>query len=179
MQVRSLSWEDLLEEGMAIHSSILAWRIPMDRRAWQTTVHSTAKIWIWLKWLSAHVWVVYFLGSNPWLLLIVVRTTCIRIIWQLEQLKSWGECESLSVVSNSLWPRGLLPARLLCPWNSPGKRITVGSCPLLPGIFPIQGLNPGLQHCRQILYHPSHQGSPSWVTLANLLHHCESKFLYL
>ena len=37
--VRSLGWEDLLEEGMATHSSILAWRIPMDRGAWQATVH--------------------------------------------------------------------------------------------------------------------------------------------
>ena len=36
--VRSLDWEDPLEEGMATHSSILAWRIPMDRRAWQVTV---------------------------------------------------------------------------------------------------------------------------------------------
>ena len=33
--VRSLDWEDPLEEGMATHSSILAWRIPMDRGAWQ------------------------------------------------------------------------------------------------------------------------------------------------
>ena len=32
--VQSLGWEDLLEEGMATHSSILAWRIPMNRRAW-------------------------------------------------------------------------------------------------------------------------------------------------
>ena len=37
--VRSLGWEDPLEEGMATHSSILAWRIPMDRGAWQATVH--------------------------------------------------------------------------------------------------------------------------------------------
>ena len=37
--IRSLGWEDPLEEGMATHSSILAWRIPMDRRAWQATVH--------------------------------------------------------------------------------------------------------------------------------------------
>ena len=37
--VWSLSWEDLPEEGMATHSSILAWRIPMDRKAWQATVH--------------------------------------------------------------------------------------------------------------------------------------------
>ena len=33
------------QEGMATHSSILAWRIPMDRRAWQATVHSVAKSW--------------------------------------------------------------------------------------------------------------------------------------
>ena len=37
----------------------------------------------------------------------------------------------------------------------------VGSCSLLQGIFWTQGLNPGLLHCRQILYHLSHQGSPS------------------
>ena len=36
-------FEDLLEEGMATHSSILAWRIPMDRQAWQATVHGVTK----------------------------------------------------------------------------------------------------------------------------------------
>ena len=36
-------WKDPLEKGMAIHSSILAWRTPMDRRAWQATVHGVAK----------------------------------------------------------------------------------------------------------------------------------------
>ena len=41
--VRSLSWEDPLEEGMAVHSSILAWRIPMDRGSWQATVHGVGK----------------------------------------------------------------------------------------------------------------------------------------
>ena len=40
--VRSLGWEDPLEEGMVIHSSILAWRIPMDRGAWWATVHRVA-----------------------------------------------------------------------------------------------------------------------------------------
>ena len=44
-QVRSLGWEDPLEKGMANHSSILAWRISMDRGAWQTTVHGVAKSW--------------------------------------------------------------------------------------------------------------------------------------
>ena len=42
-QVRSLGWEDPLEEGMATHSSILAWRIPMDRGAWWGTVHGVTK----------------------------------------------------------------------------------------------------------------------------------------
>ena len=41
--VRFLGWEDALEEGMATHSSILAWRIPMDRGAWQATVHGVSK----------------------------------------------------------------------------------------------------------------------------------------
>ena len=42
-QVRFLGQEEPLEEGIATHSSILAWRIPMDRGAWQATVHGTAK----------------------------------------------------------------------------------------------------------------------------------------
>ena len=41
--VQSLGWEDPLEEGMATHSNILAWRIHTDRGAWQTTVHGVAK----------------------------------------------------------------------------------------------------------------------------------------
>ena len=41
--VLSLGWEDSLEEGMAIHSSILAWRIPTDRGARQAAVHGVAK----------------------------------------------------------------------------------------------------------------------------------------
>ena len=54
-------------------------------------------------------------------------------------------------------PHGLQPARLLCPWNSPGKNTVVGSCSLLQGIFPTQGLNLGLPHCRWILYCLSQQ----------------------
>ena len=41
--VRSLGWEDALEKGMATHSSILAWRIPMDRGASQVTVHGVTQ----------------------------------------------------------------------------------------------------------------------------------------
>ena len=49
MQVGSLGWEDALEKGMATHSNILAWRIPMDRGAWRATVYRVAKSWTLLK----------------------------------------------------------------------------------------------------------------------------------
>ena len=53
-RVQSLGWEDPLEEGMATHSSILAWRIPMDRGAWWAIVHRVAKSQTRLKQLSVH-----------------------------------------------------------------------------------------------------------------------------
>ena len=64
-------------------------------------------------------------------------------------------CESYSDVSDSLQPHGLYN-----PWNSPGQNTGVGSRPLLQGIFLTQGSNPGLPHCRQILYQVNHLGSP-------------------
>ena len=67
---------------------------------------------------------------------------------------------SRSVLFNSLQLHGLQPTRLLCPWDSPGKKTGVGSLSLLQGIFPTQGSNPGLPHCGQILYALNHQGSP-------------------
>ena len=61
---------------------------------------------------------------------------------------SESESVSRSVLSNSLRPQ---PARFFCPWNSPGKNTRLGSHSLLQGIFPFQGWNLGLLHCRQIL----------------------------
>ena len=63
------------------------------------------------------------------------------------------ESESHSVVSYSLWPHGLYSL-----WNSLGQNTGVGSLSLLQGIFPTQGLNPGLSHCRHILYQLNHKG---------------------
>jgi len=57
---------------------------------------------------------------------------------------------------------GLEPARLLCPWDFPGKSAGAGCHFLLQEIFPTQRLNPDLPHCRQTLYHLSHQGSPDF-----------------
>ena len=74
-------------------------------------------------------------------------------------------CESHSVMFNTFRPHGLKPARFLCPWNSPGKNTGVGCHSVLQGIFPTQGSNPGLPHCRRILYHLSHQGSLQWCVV--------------
>ena len=58
-------------------------------------------------------------------------------------------------MSDSVQPRGLDS-----PWDSPGQNMGVGSLSLLQGIFPTQGSNPGLPHCRRVLYQLDHKGSP-------------------
>ena len=60
--------------------------------------------------------------------------------------------EDRPVVSDSLQPHGLQPTRLLCPWDFPGNSTGVDCHFPLQRIFPTQGLNPGLPHCRQTLY---------------------------
>ena len=89
--------------------------------------------------------------------------------WQISMWKDAQRHMSLwsgsrSVVSCCLQPRGLYS-----PWNSPGKNTGVGSLSLLQGIFPIQRLNPGLPHCRGILYQLSHttKSLQSCPTLCN------------
>ena len=57
----------------------------------------------------------------------------------------------------------LQPTGRPCPWASPGKNTGVGCRSLLQGIFLTQGLNLGLQHCRQILYHLNHQISQFYI----------------
>ena len=73
----------------------------------------------------------------------------------------------LCVTFDCLKSYGLYATRLLYPWNSPGKNTGVSSHSLLQGIFPTQGPKLGLLHCRQILYHLNHQGSPKTATAAN------------
>ena len=77
----------------------------------------------------------------------------------------WSDLAAAAAVSDSLQPHDLEFARFLHPWSSPGKNIGVGCHSLLQGLFPTQGLTPGLLHCRQILYHLSHQGSPVTILL--------------
>ena len=76
-------------------------------------------------------------------------------------MKGWSE--SRSVVSDSLRPHGLYS-----PWNCPGQNTGVGNLSLLQGIFPTQGSNPGLPHCRQILSQLSHKGAEVQLPIFNL-----------
>ena len=119
---------------MATHSSILAWRIPWTEEPGRLQSMG-CKESDTIEELNTHT---YF------------------------KIKVTVESESFghSVVSNCSQPHRLQPTRLPCAWDSPGKNTGVGCHFLLQRIFPNLGLNPSLQHCRQILYCLSHQGSP-------------------
>ena len=92
------------------------------------------------KW---HVALMYWLG---WLRLYLFDI-------RLRKVKS--ESESCSVLSNSLRPHGPYST-----WSVLGQNTEVGSLSLLQGIFPTQGSNLGVPHCRWILYQLSHQENP-------------------
>ena len=159
-QVRSLSQEDPLEKGMTTHSSFLAWRIP-----WTEEPGGLQSIWVIKsrtrlsdQQFCALQGIFPIEGSNSCLL-------CLQL-WQTDSLPLYhlgrpvdsleSESESRSVMSNTLQPYGLYS-----PWNSPGQNTGVGSLSLLQGLFPTQGQNPGLLHCRRILYQLSHK----WILL--------------
>ena len=78
-------------------------------------------------------------------------------VFELSSPQMESESESHSVVSDSLRPHGLYS-----PWNSPGQNTGVGSLSLLQFIFPAQGSNPGLLHCRWILYQLNHKRNHKW-----------------
>ena len=98
-------------------------------------------------------------------------TKCLQVYLLFSLCLSLVECLLVDRICGLFWyafsrgslghfERFLWPARLLCSWNSSGKNTGVCGHSLLQGIFPTQGLNLGFLHCRQILYHLSHQGGP-------------------
>ena len=96
-------------------------------------------------------------GHNWVIFTIITSQDCIRIHHDVGHMK----VRVIQVMSNSLQPH-----RLYNPWNSPGRNTEVGSLSFLQGIFPTQGLNPGLPYCRWLLYQLSHKGTPrilEWV----------------
>ena len=88
-----------------------------------------------------------------WSLVSELDLECYNWRSRIPQLRPEVKWKSL-VMSDSLQPHGLYS-----PWNSPGHNTGVGSLSLLQGVFPAQGLNPGLLSYRRILYQLSHQGS--------------------
>ena len=88
------------------------------------TLYNTQKCWKWV--LMRNRGVLSFLKLLHWHFSV-----------------GYQESVSRSVMSISLRPCGLQPARLLCPWSSPGKNTGVGSHSLLQGIFPNPGIEPG------------------------------------
>ena len=87
---------------------------------------------------------------------------------ELDHKESWSKVKSLNHVQLFATP-WTVAYRLLRPWDFLGKNTGVSCHFLLHEIFPIQGLNLGLPHCRQILYHMSHQGSQRKLSAEELM----------
>ena len=85
--------------------------------------------------------------------LISSKNICIQIVEFFTSLGAISKWKLLTCVQLFATPW------TVHPWNSPSQNTGVGSLSLLQGIFPTQGLNPGLLYCRQILYQLSHKGS--------------------
>ena len=158
---------------MTSHSTILAWKIPeteeparLQSMGSQTVRHDCIRSHPHGNRLEAACGISHqhSHGTLEWF-----QSTFIVSVSLIKQQQSLAPtlpspymcCAVLShpVVSNSLRPHGLSPPGSSVHGDSPGKNTGVGCCALLQGIVPIQGLNLGLPHCRQVLYHLSHQGS--------------------
>ena len=96
----------------------------------------------------------------PWLL--VLSSFPLPGLSPLQGCRMWplGLVLIASVVSNPVRPHGRQPARLRCPWDSPGKNTGVGCCAVLQGVFLTQGSIARLLHGRWALYSLSRLGSP-------------------
>ena len=162
---------------MATHSSVLAWRIPeMGEPGGLPSMRShrvghnwsdlaAATLTGMLTYLNASCTMLFSLKNSSWPYTMNM-SSCSSPHHPSQSASHFppfhhfpplpqSESEICSVESNSLQPHGLYSL-----WNSPGQNTGVGSLSLLQGIFPTQGSNPRLTHCRRILYQLSHQGSP-------------------
>ena len=169
--VWSLGWGDSLEKEMATHSSTLALKIPRTEELGVGYYPWGCKE----SGMTEHLHFLHFLSllvrgrARIWTL--VVKCMLFFFCGHAAHL-SWTRIWTYALSSNeSTSPNHLREVKVtqscptLCnpmdtPWNSPGQNTGLGSCSLLHGVFPTQGLNPGLSHCRWILYQLNHQEIP-------------------
>ena len=128
--IQSLGWEDPLEEAMATHSSILAWRIPWTEEPGGLQSMGSQRV--------RHSWATFFL-RNYHLSIFNTISAITAIYWMsIKCINRVYVCGvRCSLMSDYLRPHGLYS-----PWNSPGQNTGVGSLSLLQGIFPTQRLEP-------------------------------------
>ena len=150
--------------GSSVHgilqARILKWiAIPFSRGS------SRPRDWIHVSWMAGRfftIWANRETGYSP-KELINLRIG-IQRYFCLNKNITYSAVDKIvhvhSVVSDSLWPHGVLTTRFLCPWESPGKNTGVGCHFLLQWVFLTQELNLCLLNCRLILYCLSHRGSP-------------------
>ena len=185
--VWSLDQEDSLKKGMASYFSILGWRILQTEEPdrlqsmgsqkvghhWATNASTLSSYWVvnilyklfitflpdmwvaktFLHFLMEEIWL--FTLKHMWLLF----SSC--TVYLFFFCCHWVS-ESCKVVSDSLWTHGLYS-----PWNSPGYSNAVGTLSLLQGLFPTQGSNLGLLHCRRVLYQLNQIGVVSKKSVPN------------
>ena len=149
--IRSLGWEDPLEEGMASHSSILAWRLPWAEEPGGLRSTGSQSVWT-TEWLSTAEYSV-----SPW------RTLPAPPL----PVSSFALVCMLTQPCPTFWdPMDGSPPGSSVHGIFPGKNTRVSCHFLLQGTFPIQGSNPGLLcllHWQAESLPLSHQGSP-WFT---------------
>ena len=124
---------------------------PRDGASWWAAIYGVAQSWTRLKWLSSSSSSSSRERDMSSLSDLLSFKSLLDIqVEKVIELQGWVQelaFERHSVMSDSLRPRGLFSS-----WNSPGQNTGVGSLFLLQGIFPTQGSNTGLPHCRWILY---------------------------
>ena len=194
MWVRFLGWEDPLEKAMATYSSILTWQIPwtedpggLQSMGWWRVRHTELCMHTHYFGLFLNSIIVSILFFSILSLLKAhhldgcsgLMAEISFVYWCDRQHFSFAfcvhACQVASFMSDSLWPHGLQPARLLRPWDSPGKNTGVGCHALLQGIFLTQGLNPRCLHllCWQAGSLPL---TPPGKPLIHILPHHKSQF---
>ena len=115
-------------------------------------------------------------SSPEWQSLKLVFWKSFQCIYANTSKYKWSESRSVASLFATPWT-------IYSPWDSPGQTTGVNSLSLLQGIFPTQGSNPGLRHCRQILYWLSYKGSPmKWyftiLICIFLIHLSNSSYTY-